>query len=50
MPSYFFDTNALVKLYHNEVHEEGSFEDFFEFDHLEAERDKIVGLVRERMI
>jgi hypothetical protein len=29
------------------VHEEGSFEDFFEFDHLEADRDKIVGLVKE---
>ena len=28
-------------------HEEGSFEDFFEFDHLEAERDKLVELVKE---
>jgi len=47
MPSYFFDTSALVKLYHNKVHEEGSFEDFFEFDNLEANRDQIVGLVKE---
>jgi len=29
------------------VHEENSFEDFFEFDHLEADRDRIVELVKE---
>jgi len=29
------------------IHEEHSFEDFFEFDHLEADRDKIVALVKE---
>jgi len=30
-----------------QFHEEETFEDYFEFDHLEAERDAVLGTLRE---
>lgn len=43
--SDILEFDELVK--RGKIHEESSFEDFFEFDNLEAERDKITELLKE---
>ncbi|MDI6792693.1 MAG: hypothetical protein QME81_07495 [bacterium] len=43
--SNILEFDELVK--RGKVHEESSFEDFFEFDNLEADRDKIIELLKE---
>ena len=39
------ELDALVQS--GQVHEEDAFEDYFEFDHLEAERDVLVDSLKE---
>ena len=39
------ELDALVK--NGQIHEAEAFEDYFEFDHLEAERDVLLDSLRE---
>lgn len=43
--SNILEFDELVK--RGKVHEESSFEDFFEFDNLEADRDKLIELLEK---